>query len=237
MASTPTSNPVITSLNHPLPENTVLIIGAGHFGERAVRILGTKPERPLLLIDRDKDRLAKIEGTNLTKVIADGIQFLSDHYALINPSNLIIPALPTHLAFEWLKLYFNDKFKPACIKLLPTPKEILIALPNTWDGSDGSLLISYADFKCPDDCPEPAETCTVTGEQRPKPLHTLLAELNPTGFQKHVIASRQLAPGLGGYEFAELQRLLDRVVQTQKASWLISTACKCHGVMTAMEVI
>lgn len=225
-----------STINRPLPENAILIIGAGHFGERAVRILNAGPQRPLLLIDRDKDRLSKINGLNVTKIRADGVQFLSEHYAFLNPANMIVPAIPAHLALEWLKSHLIEKYQYN-FKLLSMPKQKPATLPYTWEGSDGSLLVSYADFKCPDDCPEPAEACTVTGESRSKPLHALLAEINLSGFQNHVIASRQLAPGLGGYECVELQRLLHKVLQPEKSKWLISTACKCHGVMTAMEVI
>ncbi len=237
MVSTPASKIGFSTLDRPLSANTILIIGAGHFGERAVRILNAGPQRPLLLIDRDKDRLSKINGLNVTKILADGVQFLSDHYTLLNPSNMIVPAIPAHLALEWLKRHLTEKFQQYHVQLLPIPKQTPATLPYTWEGNDGSLLISYADFKCPDDCPEPAEACTVTGESRSKPLHALLAEINPPGFQNHVITSRQLAPGLGGYAFAELQNLFQKVLQAEKSKWLIGTACKCHGVMTAMEAI
>jgi len=237
MVSTPTSKTDFSTLDRPLPENAILVIGAGHFGERAVRILNTGPQRPLLLIDRDENRLAKINGLNVTKILADGVQFLSDHYTLLNPSNMIVPAIPIHLALEWLKRHLQENHQGYHVKLLPIPKETPATLPHTWDGHDGSLLISYADFKCPDDCPEPVEACTVTGERRSKPLHTLLAEINLPGFQNHGIVSRQLAPGLGGYAFVELQSLLQKVLRAENSKWLISTACKCHGVMTAMEVI
>ncbi|RPI80077.1 MAG: hypothetical protein EHM45_00390, partial [Desulfobacteraceae bacterium] len=202
-------------LDRPLPENAILIIGAGHFGERAVRMLNAGPQKPLLVIDRDENQLAKISDLNVTKVLADGVQFLSDHYAWINPSNMIVPAIPVHLALEWLKRHLQEKHQGYYVKLLPIPKETPTALPHTWDGQDGSLLISFADFKCPDDCPEPAEACTVTGERRSKPLHALLAEINRPEYETHVIVSRQLAPGLGGYAFVELQRLLHKVLRAE----------------------
>jgi hypothetical protein len=236
MVSTSTLKTDFSTLDRPLPENAILVIGAGHFGERAVRILNAGPQRPLLLIDRDKDRLSKINGLNVTKILADGVQFLSDHYTLLNPSNMIVPAIPAHLALEWLKRHLTEKFQQYHVQLLPIPKQTPATLPYTWEGSDGSLLVSYADFKCPDDCPEPAEACTVTGERRSKPLHALLAEINLPEYETHVIVSRQLAPGLGGYAFVELQSLLQKILRSGQSKWLISTACKCHGVMTAMEV-
>jgi hypothetical protein len=236
MTSTSIFNPDSSRIDHPFPENAILIIGAGHFGERAVCMLNAGPQRPLLLIDHDKNRLAKINGLNVTKILADGVQFLSDYYTFIKPGHVIVPAIPIHLALEWLKRHLQENHQGYHVKLLPIPKETPATLPHTWDGHDGSLLVSYADFKCPDDCPEPVEACTVTGERRSKPLHTLLAEINLPGFQNHGIVSRQLAPGLGGYEFVELHRLLHSVLQAKKSKWLISTACNCHGVMTAMEV-
>ena len=119
---------------------------------------------------------------------------------------------------------------------VPVPKSFGLPLPHTWDGSEGSLLVSYADFRCPDDCPEPANRCTVTGKARGTPLYRLLAETEPRGFHMHVIRSRQLAPGVGGYRVRDLKELLEKVSEGRKGKWLVGTACKCHGILTAFEL-
>jgi len=52
-------------------------------------------------------------------------------------------------------------------------------------------------------------------------------------FQSLVIQSHQLGPGIGGYRPAMLFELLERVKQAGSAL-LVSTACRCHGVVTGM---
>jgi hypothetical protein len=108
-------------------------------------------------------------------------------------------------------------------------------LPHTWVGSEGSLLVSYADFLCPEDCPEPEDGCTVTGEVR-TPLYQVMRELNVPGFGIHVVQSRQLAPGLGGYPLQDLLDLQRRVLEAGDGRWLIGTACRCHGTITGLEM-
>ncbi|MCF8062162.1 MAG: hypothetical protein K9M82_06575 [Deltaproteobacteria bacterium] len=110
------------------------------------------------------------------------------------------------------------------------------ALPHTWIAGDGSLLVSYADFLCPEDCAEPEDGCTVTGEIR-QPLYERLAALEVPGYEVQVIRSRQLAPGLGGYSAGDLRALQARVYDAPgRGRWLIGTACRCHGTITGLEV-
>lgn len=225
-----------TSYTHdPLPEDAILIIGAGHFGKRAVRILSEIRLRraPLLIVDKDENSLAEIKGPSIEKILHDGINFLAENFHLLSPSNTIIPAVPVHLAFEWLKSYLDNDCK---IKQAKGPEEIKPFLPYTWEGSEGSLLISYADFPCPDDCPEPADYCTVTGEKRSTPLYELLSRLDLLNYRIHIIKSRQLAPGLGGYKVGDLKKLATKVRKQGRGMWLVGTACRCHGTVTAMEI-
>ena len=215
------------------PEGSVIIIGAGHFGKRAVDMLCARGNTRLWVVERDEKALADITATMVERVPADGVHFLADHADLLPPSTIIVPALPVHLAFEWLRKALKRNYRRSRIKV---PAQIKSILPHTWEGSEGSLLVSYADFQCPDNCPEPADHCTVTGKRRGKPMYKLLGDLALPGFRVHVIRSRQLAPGLGGYSFGELKRLLERVESGVDSKWLVGTACKCHGVVSALEV-
>ena len=219
----------------PLPAEAILIIGAGYFGRRAAKILNRSPfqGKPLFIIDSDKDHLSNVEGAFLERILCDGIQFLVKNFQLLHPSNMIIPAVPFHFAYEFLK---NYSCKSTSIKKLKVPEGIKPSLPHTWEGSDGSLLVSYADFTCPVDCPEPSSHCTVTGEKRGKPLNQLLAQLDIKGYRLHFIRSRQLAPGLGGYKVDDLGKLITRVEQEECEKWLVGTACRCHGTITAFSV-
>ena len=115
------------------------------------------------------------------------------------------------------------------------PDEILPALPHSWRGLPGTLLVSYSDFYCPDDCPEPSDHCPMTGEKRALPLYELLSRIVIPDHTTHVIRSRQLAPGLGGYKVEDLRNLLMKTSQ-QAGKWLVGTACSCHGALTALNI-
>jgi hypothetical protein len=226
--------PSACRLEEALPEEAVLIVGAGHFGGRAVRLLTEKGYRHLLVVDDNEDKLAEVNpGPSIQKFDCDGIDFLFRNFALLHPRNYIVPAIPVHLAFAWLKRHLQTT---RVVLRSEIPETILPKLPHTWEGGEGSLLVSYADFICPDDCPEPADYCTVTGLKRGKPLYRLLADLEVPGHLVHVIRSRQLAPGLGGYRAEDLQGLLSRIREGGQSKWLVGTACRCHGVLSAMEV-
>jgi hypothetical protein len=52
-----------------------------------------------------------------------------------------------------------------------------------------------------------------------------------------IIRSRQLAPGVGGFRTVDLLRLL-KDLQRQEVRgrpFLIGTACRCHGVISALS--
>ena len=64
-------------ISAPLPAETIIIIGAGHFGHRAARILNRLlPRRnPLFIIDRDKENLSKVGEPSNERILCDGIRF------------------------------------------------------------------------------------------------------------------------------------------------------------------
>ncbi|EFK96723.1 hypothetical protein LDC_1248 [sediment metagenome] len=223
----------MASLTENLKNKAIIIIGAGHFGQRAAALLNSTPHTSLWIVDRDVTKLKTMGNIGAKRIAEDGVHFLAKHFSHLAPSTFIIPAVPVHLAFEWLRTYIN---KRGAVEQLPIPKGLALRLPHTSEGSEGSLLASYADFRCPEDCPEPANRCTVTGKKRGTPLYRLLADVQPRGFRVHVIRSRQLAPGVGGYPVKDLQELLGKVSEGRKGKWLVATACKCHGIVSALQV-
>ena len=84
--------------------------------------------------------------------------------------------------------------------------------------------------------PKPETHCTVTGHRRGVPLYERLARLELHGYRTHIIRSRQLAPGVGGYPLADLITLLARLRSEPGSWWLVGTACRCHGTVTALSV-
>jgi len=213
-----------------ITEDTVFIIGAGHFGARAARIVCQQSNSPVFVVDPDEEGLANLKDLRVKKILGDGIQFLITNFHYLKQVNTIVPALPIHLAYEWLKGFLPGDMK---IKKLSVP-ETNPPLPHAWTASEGSTLVSYADFLCPDDCPEPA-FCTVTGERREHPLYALLRDINLPPFNMHIIRSRQLAPGLGGYKVEDLKNAAEKVSTDKARMWILGTACKCHGILTAFE--
>jgi len=216
-----------------LENKAVIIIGAGHFGQRAASLLNSMRHTSLWIVDRDITKLKKMGNIGAKRIAEDGVRFLAKHFSHLAPSTFIIPAVPVHLAFEWLKAFINEK---GTVAQVPVPKGYGLRLPHPLVGSEGSLLASYADFRCPDDCPEPARRCTVTGKARGTPLYRLLAQVEPRGFHVHVICSQQLAPGVGGYRVRDLKELLGKVSERKRGKWLVGTACKCHGIVTGAQV-
>ena len=215
--------------------NLFVIVGAGHFGLRAAKILTGKEFQgaAVWVVDRAAASLEPLAGLQVERVRADGIDFLVNHFTRLPPSTVIVPAVPVHLAYEWLRRYLGQTRGP---ETLAMPQEIPSALPHTWEGPGGTLLVSYADFRCPDDCPEPASYCTVTRRKRDIPLYELFHRIVPDDYSSRIIRSRQLAPGLGGYRIVELGRLATAVQTTKTERWLIGTACKCHGTLSAFRI-
>lgn len=216
-----------------LPESAAVIIGAGRFGKRAAEILIDMAFSPIFLVDNNRESLENFHIPSIHKVLCDGVVFLHKNYSVLHPSNAVIPAVPIHLAFEWLR---KALARSRNIEKINIPADLKTSLPHTWEGSEGSLLISYADFRCPDDCSEPEEYCTITGKRRGPPLYELLGELTPGRFRTHIIRSLQLAPGLGGYKVGDMAKCLERIREGGKGQWLVGTACRCHGTLTALEI-
>ena len=214
-----------------IDEDALFIIGAGHFGTRAARIIRQRSDGPVFVVDPDKKGLSSLGDLRIEKIQGDGVRFLLDNFQYLKNANTIVPALPVHLAYEWLIRYLPGDMKT---KKLPMP-ETPPPLPHVCPASEGSTLVSYADFLCPDDCPEPVY-CTVTGKKREQPLYAFLRNLQLPPFQVHIIRSHQLAPGLGGYKAGDLRETAERVMKGGDRKWILGTSCKCHGILTAFEL-
>ena len=212
-------------------EDAVFIIGAGQFGSRAARILSPRHSE-VFAVDLNPESLSLINSLPVRSIVHDGVRFLFENADKFKHNYLIVPSIPLHLAFEWLMLSLQGKRK---MVKTAVPAEAASLFPHHWPASEGSLLVSHADFICPDDCPEPL-VCTVTGEKRKVPLYEMMGKPAYPGFFTHVIRSRQLAPGLGGYRVKDLQETADKILYHGKGSFFLSTACKCHGILTAFKI-
>jgi hypothetical protein len=210
--------------------SSYLIIGCGHFGSRTVlKLLEKDPRARITVVDRYKKQLEKISRLPVETIACDGRPFLEDFLSEGRPVDYIIPAVPYHLAFESIL----SLLKHLGAKRVEVPP--LQGIPNPMRGKAGDLYTSLANFLCPDDCPEPSQFCTITGKKRPRPLFDILADLKGS-FDSFVIRSRQLELGVGGFQPKEWIDLIDRIKKQKRSNHLllISTACRCHGVTSAL---
>jgi hypothetical protein len=213
--------------------STIWIIGMGRFGRHAVRYLSKrKRQTRFVLVDEDEANLVQAEGPNRSLVEADGVAYLEQNLQTGGQPDWIVPALPIHLAAEWCWV----KQETRRFRRMALPAAIKTVLPNPMEGDNNDVYISHADFKCPDDCAEPRKICTVTQQPRQRNMFDLLAGINYPAFQPLVIRTLQLGPGIGGYRPASLFKLLKQVHRA-KSNLLVSTACRCHGVVTAWNLL
>ena len=209
-------------------KNEIWIIGAGRFGLLAAeRLEKTHSEYQIVLVDPDRDNLSRSRDPRHRLVRMDGVTFLNQRLSSTGMPDWIIPALPIHLAAEWCLVRKG-------MRRISVPIAVDDEVPHPGRDPSDNLLVSFADFKCPDDCAEPAGTCTVTQEQRPVAMYDLLSKIRIPKFQSVVVRSYQLEPGVGGYRPGQLFDILDRVDKS-KENILLSTACRCHGVMTGLS--
>ncbi|MFP4474225.1 MAG: potassium transporter [Desulfatibacillaceae bacterium] len=209
----------------------VWILGAGVFGQLAVdRIRERSPEADIVSVDDDATGLDRVRGRART-FLADGMDFLAERLGRGSDPDWIVPAIPVHVAFLWIWRMLADTHE---VKPVPVPRDLV---PDKWHpmpAADDGLYLSRADFTCPDDCAEPAGTCTVTGKPRDENLYDVLAEPG-RGFTPCVIRSVQLAPGVGGFRPGVLFAARD-MAATATGNVLIVTACRCHGVVHGLSI-
>jgi hypothetical protein len=216
---------------------SIWIIGAGKFGCKAAQKLKAKhPGACLTVVDKDENKCRLNQFPGIDVVCMDGIAFLSAGLAgSTHPDQpeWIIPAVPIHVAWHWIRVQLEKEFEVMPVEI---PDEIVCLLPNPIKGKGTEVYASLADFFCPDDCPEPVKTCTVTRKPRPCNLYERIQRIDVPGFTSIVIQSRQLAPGVGGYRPRVLFEALSAIYMTQTAV-VLSTSCRCHAVLQAFRLI
>jgi len=211
---------------------SIWILGAGRFGLKAARDLSRKNKKAeITVIEKNSELCRQIEIPDFKIVCMDGIEYLGKNLKNIDYPDWIVPAIPVHVAYEWIRLKIKDNY---FLKKTPVPEELIMKLPNVFKGKKDEIYMSIADFICPDNCPEPEDLCTYTGKPRPLTLYKKLESIKYDNFISVVVRSRQLSPGIGGYSPGALFHALD-VIKASAIPVLLSTACRCHGVMHAFR--
>ncbi|MBW1698468.1 MAG: hypothetical protein JRH18_21885 [Deltaproteobacteria bacterium] len=212
----------------------IWILGAGKFGKQALGALrGAYPGAVFTIVDQNYTVLRDLNGPSVRTVLSEVISFLDKNLKSIEDANWIVPAVPVHVAYEWVCSQLERQYSIEPIKI-PTP--LFDVLPNPIPATKHGICISIADFLCPEGCPGPKDKCTVTGKPKPFLLHNHLSRIQYKGFRSIVVESRQLAAGAGGYEPKALFDALSEIKNCKK-SILFSTASRCHGVMHAFRII
>jgi hypothetical protein len=210
------------------------IIGGGKFGFRAAEGLIRKhPNIEITIIEKDIKTCRRLKKQAFHTVCLEGIRFLEQDLRHPDKPDWIVPAIPLHVVYEWIKAKLSKNYELLAVDI---PVDLKKVLPNPFDGDRGQLYISNVDFICPENCSEPDEFCTATGKPRPRILHQFLAGIRYKPFKSVVICSHQLAPGVGGYQPRSLFDALDSL-KTSHSPVLLSTACRCHGVLNAFNII
>ena len=201
------------------------IIGYGKFGRLALeRLLASDRESTLTVVERNADRIRESFPQRVTVCNQDAISFLLSCEES-GSDDVIIPMVPFHLAASFIVTSLTG------CKEIPVPSELSSMVPNPFPVNSAHLCASKADFLCPDDCPE-GDLCTVTGLPR-EPLFEELEGLEIPSFTVLVQRSFQILPGVGGYRFRDLLDMRQRI---DKGRYLVATSCKCHAVLSALEV-
>lgn len=204
------------------------IIGGGKFGLRAAEVLSKKyPSKDLTIVEKQKAVCRRLDRLGFKTVCADGIQYLERNLTDAKYPAWIVPAIPLHVAYEWIRTKLS---KTRCVQKLPVPDELVTELPHPIKAETGQLFISIADFKCPESCPEPDDICTYTGKPRSMVLHEFLKSTRLKDGITVVIRSHQLAPGVGGYSPRALFAALNEI-EAARGPVSLSTACSCHGIL------
>lgn len=210
----------------------IWIIGAGKYGKKAVFAMKKRfPGSIITVVDESQVALNSIDQPDIETVCMDGVSFLFQNLDHSRQPVWVIPVIPVHLAFEWIRLKLSLSVEPAEI-----PDSVQNSLPNVFQGKKGEIFTSNASFICPENCPEPEDICTYTKLPKKEPLYKLIKSLSCRNHLNIVICSHQLAPGIGGITPQSLFNALSEITNC-KSSILLSTACGCHGVLQAFKKI
>ncbi len=209
------------------PIENIWILGGGTFGQRAAEtILRHNPSTRLTIVDLHPSSHLPNSATIIQKNV---ISWLYENLTPTAAVDKIIPAIPLHLAAEWLKKKIAlDNFTIESVEL---DNSYLQGLPHPIRQGISQVSISYADFLCPPHCSEPEEICTFTQKPRPTPLYELLLTHDFNPFTRCIIRSRQFGAGVGGFFPKDLLDIYENVKSMSDASLLLATACKCHGII------
>jgi hypothetical protein len=159
------------------------------------------------------------------------LALLAEKFTPDSDVNMIIPALPLNLPADWIKKKLSDENR--LVRSEDISDQQLHQFPHPIRLGLSRVVMSHADFLCPQNCFEPDDNCTYTRRQRPLSLYRLLETTDLGGFVPLILRSRQFAAG--GYFPEDLWNLADCARLIPGTPLLIGTACKCHGIVDSLS--
>ncbi len=221
-----------------------LVFGGGKYGLEAVEYLLSR-NRSFIVVDVDSKCLVA-KNYDLTRVNIRDVEKLKfitekDHsegyfieggvfealkvIELLKPEH-IFPTAPIHLSAALIqeKFKLNPWFEGVDTILSGLPPKVIVSAGR------GSVVVTYnRDYECQPNCSAP-DRCPVTGILKPAPMYRLLEFAVPKGF---ILQSHQLKPGIGALKGDEFDLLVKWAYG--KKELIVGTACRCHGVVTALK--
>lgn len=213
-------------------DEAVWILGGGQFGLHAAKQLHrVNPTVHIVIVEQQP----KDHFPSYVKIVqAEAVEWL---YSALTPEcdvDKIVPALPIHLAAEWLKYSLTKMGMKSSSFYLSD--QFIANLPNPYRITDSEVAVSHADFLCPVDCDESGKCCTFTRLAREEDLYQLLGKIVCGDEQPVIIRSRQFAAGVGGFFSTDLFHMRDKIVTCRQKKILLGTACRCHGIVSGIHI-
>lgn len=208
-----------------------IVFGGGKYGSEAVDFL-LENGRSFVVLDVDENCVARkkfglpeYDGTERNSFLKGGIKELLDLIEKLSPE-FIFPTAPIHLAGALVMNKYGLKTWNEGVDF------ILSGLPSRLVVSSGrgSVVVSYnRDEQCLPNCSAP-DVCPVTKIKKPAPMYEMVGFAMKDGF---VVKSHYLKPGLGAIKGNDLLKLFEWAESRDKV--FVATACRCHGVITALR--
>lgn len=197
-----------------------IVVGGGKFGLKAVEFLLAKKRDFIVMDPSDDCEAAKAFKANFVKAKAEDLPKLVEKFK----PEWIFPTAPVHVVAEAIKHRFKPWNEKVNEILAGIPMKIVVSVGR------GSVVVSYnRDKVCVENCSSP-EVCPVTKLKRPCPMFELIKFACE---EARVLVSHQLAPGLGAIRGEDFLAVLKEAEKAEKI--VVATACKCHGIITALK--
>ncbi len=203
-----------------------ILIGFGKFGKLTFqRLKSIFPDSEFIILDPFLEPDTLVSDEKIKVIPVGGVEFLIGN-DLLYDTDVIVPVAPFNIAATYVLSFYNHA---RCTNL---PERIEEHFQNCSLIDHATIVVSNANFLCPDDCPE-GDRCTVTGELR-APMYDRIEHLSFPGYVIAVLRSFQLAPGVGGYSLSDLRSLTYSV--SSEGKYLIATSCKCHAIISSIKI-